>query len=265
MRWCLHRPRQERCSRLQHARRPSPSTSTCCLLMLWLLLVCWWLDSRGRGYGWSVLGGGIEGVGDHEPNGWDSRRRERASTFAEADTRTSACGHGLQHAGGKRQRPRVRRGHEQKTRGGACPSQQCVSDYDRIPNVGRDALGPAGQLQFVMYSLCDVGHHCDRIASSAANVVPSVGATGFCRLRKAARPQLLRARSVAVRDLPDEQSIRQSRLNSPGSPCRSADQTVHRRPVGVLQQPIGLRFPPPRRPLQPWPRPSNEGKQALLR
>ncbi len=41
-----------------------------------------------------------EGIGDHEPEGSDSRRRERASTFAEADTRTSASGRGLQHAGG---------------------------------------------------------------------------------------------------------------------------------------------------------------------
>ena len=34
---------------------------------------------------------------------------------------------------------------------------------DRIPNVGRDALGTAGHLS-PSYSLCDVGHHCERIA-----------------------------------------------------------------------------------------------------
>ena len=48
--------------------------------------------------------------------------------------------------------------------GGAGPSQQCVSDYGIAFQMLDDALGTAGHLQFVMYSLCDVGHHCERIA-----------------------------------------------------------------------------------------------------
>jgi hypothetical protein len=49
-------------------------------------------DDRTRGY---------EGSGaDKSPERSGSRRRERASTFAEADTTTSASGRGQQRAGG---------------------------------------------------------------------------------------------------------------------------------------------------------------------
>ena len=69
------------------------------------------------------------------PNKSDSNddKEVRLSTFAEADTKTSASGNDLQHAGGERQRPRVRhRGHEQKSRGGALSSSNNVFHIARL-------------------------------------------------------------------------------------------------------------------------------------
>ncbi len=72
----------------------------------------------------------LRGVEDQEPHGSGSRRR---STPLHSPKLTQGRAHPAvvnSTPAGERQRPRVRRGHVEKTRGGGLPPQQSVSNHE---------------------------------------------------------------------------------------------------------------------------------------
>ena len=72
----------------------------------------------------------LRGVEDQEPHGSGSRRR---STPLHSPKLTQGRAHPAvvnSTPAGERQRPRVRRGHVEKTRGGGLPPQQPVSNHE---------------------------------------------------------------------------------------------------------------------------------------
>ena len=159
----------------------------------------------------TVQGGGKEGGGDCEPYGVGSRRRNAPLHSPKLTQRRTHPAVIYSTPAGERERPRVRRCHEEKTRGRAhCIPTRGLTKRDDVSNIGRAAVAQPIAFSSSCFRYRDLATSSHR-ASPTGQIYARSGSESVTRhRRKGAKLQFVRPPSAAAQDLPDGPCVRQS-------------------------------------------------------
>ena len=176
-----------------------------------------WLNSRGEGTEWPYAGGGRRAATTRAQCGQARDGKNAPLHSPQLTQRRTHPAVVYSTPARERQRPRVRRSHEEKTRGGIeCSPTTCLGMRYGVPNIGRvlrhNRLLHHRHAFVILTSATSRGGAEPTPRSSALS---RSGDRARCRRRMAAVLQLVRRESVAAQDLPGEPRAHRLIQNSP--------------------------------------------------